>query len=75
MWDLKTLADCGDIVSKNCNSDNTQIAGRKVPAQYVQALLPVAASTLPCYKARIQLHGNFLNTLINDVEENDCGLL
>jgi hypothetical protein len=71
----RKLTDCGDAVLTNCNSDNKQIEGRKARAQYVQVLLPAAASILPCYKVRVQLRGIFLNTLFNDVEESDCGLL
>lgn len=52
-----------------------QFAGRAVRAQYVQALLPVAASTVPCYKVRVQLHGDFFNALRSDVEQSDCGLM
>jgi len=38
MYDLEKLAECGDAILTNCNSDTTQIAGRKVRAQYVQVL-------------------------------------
>jgi hypothetical protein len=69
------MAEFGDAALTNCNTDNTQIAGRTARAQNVQLLLPVAASTLPCYKVRVQLHGDFLNALINDMEESDCNLL
>jgi hypothetical protein len=72
---LEKMVECGDAVLTNCNSDITRIAGRTVRAQYVQVLLPVAASTLPCYKLRVQLYGDFLNALVDDVEESECGLM
>jgi len=72
--DLEKLAECGDAILTNCSPDTTQIAGRTVLAQYVQVLLPVATSILPCYKVRVQMHGDFLNALLSDAEESDCGL-
>jgi len=48
------MAECGNAILTNCNFDTLRIAGRTVRAQYVQVLLPVAASTLQgtCSTAR-----------------------